>query len=184
MKNLNKITRIIMKVLEITHWVTVIIMAVIVICSVAVPQHLRNFIDRCSFENETEITAYGFEVTMFDSDGKLNMMTLFLFGIGAVIIYSLMAMIFRNLYLIIKKSESDASFKKCNIRMFTEIGIFSVSIPSVGLIMSTVLRIVLGVDNVETSVSSYGFIMGIIVLCITQFFVRGAELEKDVDGLL
>ena len=26
--------------------------------------------------------------------------------------------------------------------------------------------------------------MGIIVLCLTQFFVHGAELEKDVDGLL
>ena len=26
--------------------------------------------------------------------------------------------------------------------------------------------------------------MGIVVLCLTQFFVHGAELEKDVDGLL
>jgi len=26
--------------------------------------------------------------------------------------------------------------------------------------------------------------MGIVVLCLTQFFVRGAELEKEVDGLL
>lgn len=184
MKNLDKITRIITKVLEITHWAAAAIMAVIVICSVAVPQHLRNFIDKCSFENESEITAYGFEVTMFDSDGKLNMMTLFLFGIGAVIIYSLMAMIFRNLYLIIKKSEDTTPFQKCNVRMLTEIGIFSVSVPIVGLIMSTVLRIVLGVDGVEASISCEGFIMGIIVLCITQFFVHGAELEKDVDGLL
>lgn len=184
MKNLNKITRIIMKVLEITHWAAAAIMTVIVICSVAVPQHLRNFIDRCPFENESEITAYGFEVTMFDSDGKLNMMTLFLFGIGAVVIYSLMAMIFRNLYLILKKSEGATPFQKCNIRMLTEIGIFSVSVPSVGLFMSTVLRLVLGVDSVETSISCDGFIMGIIVLCLTQFLVRGAELEKDVDGLL
>ena len=184
MKNLNKITRIINKVLEITHWVAAAVMMVIVICSVAVPQHLRNFIDRCPFENESEITAYGFEVAMFDSDGKLNMMTLFLFGIGAVVIYSLMAMIFRNLYLILKKSEGTAPFQKCNVRMLTEIGIFSVSVPLVGLIMSTVLRLVLGVDAVETSVSCDGFIMGIIVLCLTQFFVHGAELEKDVDGLL
>ena len=29
-----------------------------------------------------------------------------------------------------------------------------------------------------------GIIMGIIVLCLTQVFVRGAEMEKDVDGLV
>ena len=29
-----------------------------------------------------------------------------------------------------------------------------------------------------------GIFMGIIVLCLTQFFVHGAELENDVDGLL
>lgn len=50
--------------------------------------------------------------------------------------------------------------------------------------MSIIARIVLGVDDVETSVNMYGFTMGVIVLCLTQFFVRGAELEKDVEGLL
>ena len=60
---------------------------------------------------------------------------------------------------------------------------FSISIPIVGLIMSIVCRLILGVDAVETSVNLYGFSMGIIVLCLTQFFIHGAELEKDVDGL-
>ena len=71
-----------------------------------------------------------------------------------------------------------------NIRMLKEIGIFSISVPIGGLMMSIIARIVLGVDDVETSVNMYGFTMGVIVLCLTQFFVRGAELEKDVEGLL
>lgn len=97
---------------------------------------------------------------------------------------SLMAMVFRNLYLIIKKSEGSTPFQKDNIRMLREIGIFSMVIPAVGLIMSTIIRLAAGVDAVEVSMHMDGFMMGIIVLCLTQFFAHGAELEKDVDGLL
>ena len=117
-------------------------------------------------------------------NGSIDMKALFLFGIGAVIILSLMAMVFRNLNLIIKKSEGSTPFQADNIRMLKEIGIFSFSIPLVGLIMSIVCRLILGVDAVETSINFYGFFMGIVVLCLTQFFIHGAELEKDVDGLL
>ena len=34
------------------------------------------------------------------------------------------------------------------------------------------------------SIDMGGIFMGIIVLCLTQYFVHGADLEKDVDGLL
>jgi len=68
--------------------------------------------------------------------------------------------------------------------MLKEIGIFSISIPIVGLMMSIVCRLVLGVDVVETSVNVYGFTMGMVVFCLTQFFSHGVELEKDVDGIL
>jgi hypothetical protein len=47
-----------------------------------------------------------------------------------------------------------------------------------------VLHLALDAEVVETSVNMSGIFMGIIVLCLTQFFVHGAELEKDVDGLL
>ena len=83
-----------------------------------------------------------------------------------------------------KKSEGNTPFQAENIRMLKEIGIFSISIPIVGLMMSIVCRLVLGVDVVETSVNVYGFTMGMVVFCLTQFFSHGVELEKDVDGIL
>ena len=112
------------------------------------------------------------------------MTTFFLFGIGAVIIMSLMAMVFRNLYLIFKKSENETPFQKDNIRMMKEIGIFSIAVPVVGFVMSIVTRLVVGAEAAEISVSQSGIFMGIIVLCLTQYFIHGAELEEDVDGLL
>ena len=103
---------------------------------------------------------------------------------AAVVLPSLMAMIFRNLYLIIKRSESSTVFQADNIRMLREIGIFAISIPLAGLALSIVCRLILGTDTVETSVRLYGFSMGLVILCLTQFFARGVELEQDVEGLV
>ena len=69
--------------------------------------------------------------------------------------------------------------------LFTDEGcIFAISIPLAGLALSTVCRLILGTDTVETSVRLYGFSMGLVILCLTQFFARGVELEQDVEGLV
>ena len=104
-------------------------------------------------------------------------------GSGKTIL-AVMAMIFRNLHLIFKKSENDSPFQKDNIRMMKEIGIFSIAVPVIGFIMSIIVRLVIGVDAAEISINQGGIFMGIIVLCLTQYFIHGANLEKDVDGLL
>ena len=184
MKKLNKVVKIIARVFEISHWVAAGLMVAVAICSTAASQWLGYFIDMNDLRQEAEASVYGFEVAIANSAGEVNKTTLLLFAIGSVVIYALVAMIFRNIYLIIKKSESETPFNKDNIRMLREIGIFSIAIPVIGLIMSTIIRLVVGVDVTETSVNMYGLVMGIIVLCVTQFFAYGAKLEQDVDGLL
>ena len=180
-----KAAKIITKIAEVFHWVGVVLMAAATVCSLAAPEWVKYFVGIDAKECcGAELNIYGFEIIAPVKNGDVDMKALFLFGIGAVMILSLMAMVFRNLNLIIKKSEGSTPFQADNIRMLKEIGIFSISIPVVGFIMSVVCRLVLGVDAVETSVNVYGFTMGIIVLCLTQFFIHGAELEKDVDGLL
>lgn len=184
MKNVNKIVKVLAKILEVVHWVAAGLMVAAAICSQTASQWLKYFMDMNTLEAETEVSVYGFEVTLVNSAGGVNTKALLMFAIGAVVIYVLVAMIFRNIYLIIKKAETTTPFHKDNIRMLGEIGIFSVAIPVIGLIMSTIMRLVIGVDMIETSVNTYGFLMGIIVLSLTQFFAYGAKLEKDVDGLL
>lgn len=184
MKNtsIKTITKIITKILEIGHWVGAALMACIAVCSKALPQKLSYFIDTKSFE--TEISSYGFEVRIINSAGEIDFNALCLYAVGSIIIFSLMAMIFRNIYLIIKRSENETPFCKDNIRMFREIGIFSISVPIISLIMSIIITLVIGHDAAENSVNADGFIMGIIIFCLSEFFVYGAKLEKDVNGLL
>lgn len=184
MKSINKIAKIITKILEISHWVATALMAAAAVCSVIAPQWLDYFVGIEATENGAELSTYGFEITAAVSDGKVDMTAFLLFAISAVIILSLMAMVFRNLYLIIKKSEGTTPFQKDNVRMLKEIGIFSISIPVVGFIMSIITCFVIGYETAEISNSMDGLIMGIIILCLTQFFAHGVELEKDVDGLL
>lgn len=184
-KNIIKVTKVLTKIVEIFHWIGAILMAIATVCSLASPEWVKYFVGIEAKECcGAELNVYGFDIIAPVENGSFDMKILFLFGIGAVIILSLMAMVFRNINLIIKKSENNTPFQADNIRMLKEIGIFSISVPLVGLTMSIICRLILGVDAVETNVNVYGFSMGIIVLCLTQFFIHGAELEKDVDGLL
>lgn len=185
MKRVDKIAKVVAKILEVFHWVAVVLMTAATICSVVAPKWVNCFVGLDAKECcGAELSVYGFEVHSAVVDGQVDMTTFFIFGIGAVIILSLMAMVFRNLYLIFKKSENTTPFQKDNVRMLKEIGIFSITVPIIGLIMSTIIRLVIGVDAAEISVNQGGIFMGIIVLCLTRYFIRGIELEKDVEGLL
>ncbi len=185
MKGINTVGKIITKILEVFHWVGAALMAAATICSVAAPDWVKYFVGfdakECCGAN---LNVYGFEVNAPVVNGSADMKTFMLFGIGAVILLLLMAMVFRNLHLVFKSSEESTPFRKSNIRRFREIGIFSISVPVVGFVMSVIIRLVSGVDFAEISVNMSGILMGIIILCLTQFFIHGAELEKEIDGLL
>ena len=185
MKGINKLGKIITKILEVFHWVGAVLMVAATVCSVAAPNWVKYFVGfdakECCGAN---LEVYGFEVNAPVVNGNTDMTSFMLFGIGAVIILAVMAMVFRNLHLIFKKSENGTPFQKDNIRMMKEIGIFAIAVPVIGLIMSIIVRLVTGVETAEISIDMGGIFMGIIVLCLTQYFVHGADLEKDVDGLL
>ena len=185
MKKISKLGKVITKILEVFHWVGAALMTAATVCSMVAPGWVKYFVGfdakECCGAN---LEVYGFEVNAPVVNGSADMTSFMLFGIGGIIILVVMAMVFRNLYLIFKKSENATPFQKENVRMMREIGIFSIAVPVVGFIMSVIIRLVTGVETAELSIDMSGIFMGIIVLCLTQFFAHGAELEKDVDGLL
>ena len=185
MKRMYKLGKVITKMAEVFHWVGSVLMAAATVCSVAAPDWVKYFVGfdakECCGAN---LEVYGFEVNAPVINGHTDMTSFLIFGIGATMILIVMAMVFRNLYLIFKKSENATPFQKDNIRRMREIGIFSIAVLVIGVVMSLVFRLATGVDTVENSIDMNGVFMGIVVLCLTQFFVHGAELEKDVDGLL
>jgi len=185
MKGVNKTALVITKIVEISHWVAVALMAAATICSAVAPSWVKYFVDFDAKECcGADLSVYGFEIQAAVTDGQIDMTTFLLFGIGATLILALMAMIFRNLNRIIKKSEDSTPFQAENVRLFRDIGIFAIAVPVVGVLMSIITRLVIGAEAAEVSNNFGGLVIGIVVLCITEFFVRGIELEKDVDGLV
>lgn len=184
MKGLNKAAVIITKVIEIVHWIATGLVAAAGICAAVAPKYLGMFMDVESLNADPEISCYGFGVNLANSNGQPDMLAFALYSIGATAIFVIMALIFRNLHIIFENAGKSVYFSEENLKRVKRIGFFSIAIPVVGFVMGTVIGLAVGIDTVETSNSMDGFIMGIIILCLTQFFARGAELEKDVDGLV
>ena len=185
MKGLNQLGKIATKVIEVFHWVGATLMLAAVICAHAAPGLVGCFVGFDAKECcGAALKVYGFEIVARVTDGEVEAATLSVFGIGAVMILALMAMVFRNLHLIFKKSENATPFQRDNVRLVREIGIFTIAIPILGFVMSVIARLVGGVQESEISVDMGGIVMGIVLLCLSRFFAYGVSLENDVDGLL
>lgn len=197
MKNINeinKITMVVAKFIEIIHWMGVFFSSILLIFSIVAKDDVTSIIENRSSIYNIELNIYGFDVTAVTPTGETNMISVTLSCVCAIIILALMAMVFRNIYLIIKTLIGENKFTKTTtpfqqniIRMLKEIGMFSISVPVVGLFFGVIicaLSIINGIDGTEISVDIQGFIIGLISFSLTNIFTYGAELEKDVDGLL
>lgn len=181
MKGLDKATRIVAKIFEVAHWIGAVSMVVGLVLTVVMGE-AAFFGD--SGEVSTTLTSYGFELQVTDAAGALNMGAMRVFLVGGAIIMGLMAMVFRNVYLILKNSENATPFQPDNVRMVREIGIFLIAVPMVGLLASVAARLFLGVDAVEGSVNLGSVMVGLVMLCLSHIFARGMELEDETEGLL
>ena len=75
-------------------------------------------------------------------------------------------------------------FRSDIVRMIRNVGILSIVIPVVEIIMTIVARVILGDAGIESSLNINGILIGIVVLCLSQFFAYGTQLQEDNDGLV
>ena len=185
MKKINKIALVGTKVVEICHWVALGIMAAATLCALIVPQYIKYFAE---FEicNECGVLfdTYGFVVKAEVVNGNVDMLTFGLYGIGTVIIFGIMAMIFNRLHLIIDKSNGSTPFQEVNVKNFKLVGYLAIAIPAVSLLMSIIIRLVIGSEAAELSSGLDGIIIGLTVLCFTEYIAHGVKIEEDVEGLV
>lgn len=189
MKGINKATIIITKILEVGYWIATVGMVILLVYSITFKGQLSNFVSDIK-DSGFEISTSGFKIMITDENGNINTKAVAVFAIDGIIASTLMAMIFRNVYLIVKTADGQTNFSKGNspfqkdiIRMIREIGIFCIAISVVSIIMSTVATAVLG-NDIETSVKLDRVVIGLMMICLSNYFAYGSELQKDVDGLL
>lgn len=139
----------------------------------------------------TEIPINGFSLEIGNPDGSLNVPALCIVLLTGALTLELMAWVFRNANLILrttqgltKFSQGATPFQKDNVRMMREIGIFFISMDVVRFIASCVAVLVLGPERAEMGVMLGDVTTGILMLCLSQVFALGMEMQKDVDGLV
>ncbi|HAJ73481.1 MAG TPA: hypothetical protein DCM49_01655 [Lachnospiraceae bacterium] len=191
MKGLTKFVTVLAKVLEIFSWVGSALSAVsLVVIAIGKTALLRYLSD---IEVSSDLSVGGFSIDVSVVDPARLVRVYVIIFVVAVLVCLLMAMIFRNIYLIFKTAEGQTKFSKGRtpfqpdiVRMVREIGIFSLAIPVVELIMSIIARLVIGheVAEVAVSVDMTSIFFGLVVLCLSQFFAYGAQLQEDMEGLV
>lgn len=181
MRKLNKVAKVLSKICEVLCWLAEAGMLVALIALTFAKTATENFI--LSGLDSGNLTIMSTDFPIMDGNGVLSMNALYVALIGGVICIFLVGMMFRNVYLIFKKSELESPFAKDNVRMVREIGIFSIIIPIVQTIAAIVAAI-LGGGVVNISINPFVVVFGIIMLCLSQFFAYGATLEREVDGLV
>ncbi len=186
-ERLNKAATVIAKILEIFHWVAVGLLSASLVAYLIDENLLKYFMDI----GNSEFTVYGYSVNVLNDAGNF-ISSVFIPALTAVfIVCVLMEMFFRNTYLIFKTTAGETKFSKGatpfqpdNVRMLREIGIFAISIPVVEFICDAIVKLIFNADTVESGVSLIGIFFGIVLLCLSQFFAYGIQLQSDSDGLL
>jgi len=179
-RKLDKATRVLAKLVEVALWIGTVGMLVGLALVLIFGEKA---VVGAAQPGETA-AAWGFTIMVADFTGALDLKALMVFMGGGAILMALMAMVFRNVYLILRGSEGSTPFTPDNVRMVREIGYFLIAVPLVGLILSIVARLLLGPEVTEVSVNMGELLVGLVVLCLSRIFARGVELEADTEGLV
>lgn len=133
-------------------------------------------------ENGT-LSVNGIEVSMpmeLLKNPTLPLAIVFLAGAVLMVLNTLM---FHRMHGIIVETMAGRPFQPCTLKWMKQIGYCAVAVPLVGAVMSIVAMLI-NVDGLHATLDVSGLLMGVLVLCLTQVFAYGLELQKDVDGLL
>ena len=95
MKKLDKVTRILAKLVEVGHWIAAAAMVVVMMLSLFMGAGVVQNVDLADFG--ASLTTYGFDVMIINGAGQVDLAALRLFCVGAAFILCLMAMVFRNI---------------------------------------------------------------------------------------
>lgn len=186
---LPRLTLAIAKIAEVVHWGLAGVMLIGTFVTVFWPAQIAQWAKTSILNGGTSLSCYGYEVAVVNAEGALNPGMVICFTVGSAVVLSLMAMIFRNVYLILKTAKGktwfakgDTPFQKDIVRMFREIGIFFIAVSVMSLISEIIVNIVGG--ELTAGLNYMSCFMGLVFICISQFFSYGTRLEKDLDGLV
>lgn len=187
-KGLNRTLSVISKIAEIAAWIGVVAG---LICFAG--SFNKDVTQEIVAVEPNMMQSIGFELGVITDAGVINYFAVSMYFLGTVIAEALIALIFRNLDIILhtisgryEKAESTSPFQKDVVKRVKKIGILSIAMPVFAFVLTAIVYVVSLINGtpVDVSVSLEGVVIGLVCLCLTQIFSYGAQLEEEVDGLL
>lgn len=112
MKTVQKIAMVVSKVCECLYWVVGAVFASTLIASLAARDWTQAYFEKMHFGADSSMfNALGFELNVM-IDGRLSMTAVSLLCFCTVLLAFLNAMVFRNIYLILKTTLGKTSFSR------------------------------------------------------------------------
>ncbi len=168
---LRSITTTLSKIAEIIAWLISGILAIFLIVFLAMKDKITEVL-----QNSTDIDIF---VSTNDNNYIPAVVIIILSGI---ILSSLMALMFRNVNLVFKNTNTGSPFSLSNVKRVRQIGYLALSIPAIELITNLFLSIF--TNELNYTIDLNEIIFGLIILCLAQYFAYGTSLENDVNGLV
>lgn len=178
MKNNNilKVGKTVSKIVEILCWVGVAALLFVAVAGIVNTEWMtQNLI------SDSGITMNGIEMELNENASLASIVIGLLGGVAGFIV---MAILFNNLHKVLSTADEGVCFRAENIARIERIGWLSIAMPIIGFLTSVLVKLFGGPDALEISIDLTGVVMGILVLCLSQFFAHGVKLENDVDGLV
>lgn len=199
MKKLNRVVTVLSRIGEIACWVGCGLLLVAIVMVLVGHAELLRLVG--SFDAEAlaagisgsimqtiRLDTYEFTLVVTNGSGPALAAMLVLFLVMLLACVALTGLILRNIYRIFKSGMERSPFCSENIRMVRNIGIYSLAIPAVEVVtelLAGLLSLIFReIEHVDVSVALTGVFMGLVVLCLSQYFAYGAKLEADTEGLV
>ncbi|WP_288157093.1 hypothetical protein [Faecalibaculum rodentium] len=187
MKQLPRFLQVLACIFQIAAWIFTAIALIGLIATFAVPGNIEAFLASGTIAGQ-DFVINGFGTTVISGQTITLDIVRWIIACGAVTM-SLTAMIFRNLWLILRTLKGSDSFGETNTpftpditRMIREIGIFFMAIPVVELIFSCLMR--LFYVDIDPYVDVTGIMTGLVIWYLSRIFGYGQKLQSDVEGLV
>ncbi len=190
MKKINHIVMILASVIEVFQWIGAGFLTAMVIMTATGHTEMLSYVSSLN-GREPFLAVGGLTVSLVGLNAAQTRTAYLLLFLAGAVTCVLMALVFRNIHLIFKTtegktkfSEGPTPFQNANVRMVREIGIFCIAAPVIQAILGVIARTMIGPELAEVSNTFSGIVLGLVVLCLSQFFAYGVKLQKDTEGLV
>lgn len=173
-----KVGKVLTKIIEIVCYAGVALCAAGMIWALVSPDTL------IPQYQEGNVTIYGSDFDLTAPEMKNPQALMIVMLLTGVVSSVVMALTFRKANGIIVKAIEGAPFQACTVKWMKEIGYLSIALPLIGFVGSVIAFLAGGMPTSEIMLNLDGFVTGVLILCLTQVFAHGAQLQQDVDGLL